>query len=266
MIKTGLTSISFRNLNINEIIEQTLKAGLDAIEWGGDIHVPQGNINIAEEVRKKTEDKGLIISSYGSYYRVGTGEKKGDNFKSVLSTAKALKAPCIRVWAGVKNLDDCEISEVDDIIKDTENISKIADSEGISIAFEYHGQSLTETNKSTYIFSKLISFDNVGFYWQPPVGKDQQYYIEGLSYLLENNLLYNIHVFQWVLSEKNNIIRKPLEEGKENWKKLLSMINKNDRKKGFYDRERFALLEFIKNDDLEQLYQDSNVLKSIVNI
>jgi sugar phosphate isomerase/epimerase len=151
MIKAGLTSISFRNLSVDEIIGNVLKAGLYAIEWGGDIHVPHGNIKTAENTRKKTEERGIVISSYGSYYRAGVSEKKGDAFKSVLLSAKALNAPCIRIWAGAKELEGSEISDLDDIIRDTYRIADMAESEGISIAFEYHGGTLTATNKSTYL-------------------------------------------------------------------------------------------------------------------
>lgn len=262
-MKTGLTSISFRNLSVDEIIENTVKAGLEAIEWGGDVHVPQGNIEIAKNTRKKTEEKGISISSYGSYYRVGVSEKKGDTFASVLLSAKVLKAPCIRVWAGAKELEGCDITELNDILNDTSRIAKMSEEEGISIAFEYHSGTLTASNKSAYLFSKCIQAKNVGFYWQPPVGKDFDYCKEGLNYLLENDHLYNIHVFQWTLSDKN-IIRNSLEEGRTVWEDYFKMVNKNDIEKS-YNKDRYALLEFIKNDDLNQLYKDAAVLKSTIN-
>ncbi|MDF2686996.1 MAG: hypothetical protein K0S55_2179 [Clostridia bacterium] len=240
-MKAGLTSISFRNLNVDEIINNTVKAGLDAIEWGGDIHVPHGNVELAEKIRKKTEEKGIVVSSYGSYYRVGVSEKKSDAFKSVLLSAKALNAPCIRVWAGSKELDGCELSDLDDIIKDTYRIAEMAEAEGIFIAFEYHGGTLTATNKSTYLFSKCIPIKNAGFYWQPPVGKDFNYCKEGINFLLKNDILCNVHVFQWSLSEKNTVIRNTLDEGRTVWQDYLNLINKIDIEKD-NKKERFALL------------------------
>lgn len=39
----GLTSISFRGKTCTEVIGLAKKAGLDGIEWGGDVHVPPEN-------------------------------------------------------------------------------------------------------------------------------------------------------------------------------------------------------------------------------
>ena len=40
MYKTGLVSISFRSLSVDEIIDLVKDAGLEAIEWGRDVHAP----------------------------------------------------------------------------------------------------------------------------------------------------------------------------------------------------------------------------------
>ncbi len=44
MIKSGLVSITFRQLTCEQIVDLVSKAKLDAIEWGGDIHVPHDNM------------------------------------------------------------------------------------------------------------------------------------------------------------------------------------------------------------------------------
>ena len=71
MIVPGLTSITFRSLNAEQIIELVSQAGLRAIEWGGDLHVPHGDTVVAARVRRQTEEAGLEMPSYGTYYRVG---------------------------------------------------------------------------------------------------------------------------------------------------------------------------------------------------
>jgi len=43
MIKIGLVSISFRDLFPKQIVDMVAEVGLDAIEWGGDVHVPHGD-------------------------------------------------------------------------------------------------------------------------------------------------------------------------------------------------------------------------------
>jgi 3-dehydroshikimate dehydratase len=63
MIKTGLLSVTFRKLTVEEIVDLVCQAGLEAIEWGGDIHVPHGDPGKAQEVRSITEEAGLITAS-----------------------------------------------------------------------------------------------------------------------------------------------------------------------------------------------------------
>jgi hypothetical protein len=44
MIQTGLVSITFRQLSPPAIIDLVRQAGLEGIEWGGDVHVPHGDL------------------------------------------------------------------------------------------------------------------------------------------------------------------------------------------------------------------------------
>src|SRR5215211_4654031 len=96
MLTSGLVSITFRQLAPREIVELAAAAGLRGIEWGGDIHVPAGDLQAARRVRQLTADAGLQVLAYGSYFRF----QPGTAFEPVLETALALGAPLIRVWAG----------------------------------------------------------------------------------------------------------------------------------------------------------------------
>src|SRR5690625_3937512 len=93
MFKTGLCSVTFRNLSVEEVIELTSKAELNGIEWGGDVHVPSGNLKHAAEVVRLTEESNLEVSSYGSYYRVGDIKSNPVSFEQILETAVHLNAP-----------------------------------------------------------------------------------------------------------------------------------------------------------------------------
>ena len=46
---TGLTSITFRQLTVEQIVELVQQSGLDGIEWGGDVHVKPGEEALARE-------------------------------------------------------------------------------------------------------------------------------------------------------------------------------------------------------------------------
>ena len=64
-MKTSVTSITFRTKNIQEICTLAQTARLDAIEWGGDIHVPPGDRKSALVALHSTKAHGLLVSAYG---------------------------------------------------------------------------------------------------------------------------------------------------------------------------------------------------------
>ena len=108
-MRSGLVSITFRKLSPAQIVDLVCRAGLEGIEWGGDVHVPHGEVARAREVGRITSDAGLAVASYGSYYRAGHGE--GAPFETILQTAAELKAPLIRVWAGIKGSADADADD-----------------------------------------------------------------------------------------------------------------------------------------------------------
>ena len=136
MIKTGLVSVTFRKLSPEEVIELVAKAGLDGIEWGGDIHVPHGDIVKARDIAEKTKDAGLCVASYGSYYALGCEKDKNLPFEKVLESAIALEAPVIRIWAGRMASANADEAYWDMAISESRRIADMSKKEGIKIAVE----------------------------------------------------------------------------------------------------------------------------------
>lgn len=54
MFTTGLVSISFRKETPQTLIRASREAGLEKIEWGGDVHVPVGDLARAKQVGEET--------------------------------------------------------------------------------------------------------------------------------------------------------------------------------------------------------------------
>ncbi len=71
MLYPRMVSVTFRSMECEEIVKLAKKAGLSSIEWGGDVHVPQGDTKKAKEAKKMTEDAGVTTAAYDSYFRVG---------------------------------------------------------------------------------------------------------------------------------------------------------------------------------------------------
>ena len=65
MIRPGLVSITFRKLSPRQIVDLVVQAGLDAIEWSGDVHAPHGDVAKAREIAQMTADAGLSMPTYG---------------------------------------------------------------------------------------------------------------------------------------------------------------------------------------------------------
>lgn len=247
MLRPGLVSITFRNLTYLEIIKLVKKSKLKAIEWGGDVHVPHNDHKKAKEVRKLMDKEGLITSSYGSYYRVGVSNP--DEFCDIIKTAQILNTSTIRVWAGVLKSNEANNNDWQNVISDAIRIAKLAKEEKIDIAFEYHDNTLTDTIDSALQLIKEINQPNVYLYWQPPVGMSEENCLSDLKHVIP--YLKNIHVFEW---DKHT--RLPLIKGFNKWKKYLALIPKH--------QIHYCLLEFVKDDSIDQFYQDSKVLKELV--
>jgi len=249
-IKSGLVSVSFRKLNPPQVVQLCKKASLRGIEWGGDLHVPHGDFEMARRVGQLTRDSGLEVAAYGSYYRVGASERDGLPFEKVLETAIHLQAPQIRVWAGVKASDAADQAYVNWVIEESLRIAGLAQQAGIKVAYEYHADTLTDSLLSTVTLNEKARHPNLFFNWQPANGKAVSYNLQTLNVVLPR--LQYIHVFHWWPDAS---VRHPLKTGEKDWQEYIEVLRKDDT-------ERYALLEFVKDDEPEQLLRDAAVLSS----
>jgi hypothetical protein len=249
MLKSGLVSITFRKLSPAQIVGLVAEAGLDGIEWGGDIHVPHGSIPRAEEVRGITEDAGLSIPAYGSYYRVGHSEKDGLAFERVLETAHALGAKTIRVWAGMRGSRDADSAYRASVASELLRIGALAHLAGLSITLEMHEGTLTDTNDSTIALLNEARHPSILTGWQPHNGMSFDYCLSGLQQVLPR--LSNLHVFHWLFGPA---VRLPLAEGAAHWKTYLKVAKSPTG-------ARYALLEFVADDLPENFLRDAGILR-----
>lgn len=253
MLKSGLVSITFRELTPKQIVDLVAESELDAIEWGGDLHVPHGDIPQAEEVRMMTQDAGLISCSYGSYFRLGQSEQEGLEFFSVLDTAEALGVTSIRVWAGNKGAADADDDFRKVVMDDAVRIADLANKRGIKIAFEYHGGTLTDTNKSAHKLLQDLPHNNITTYWQPPNNMGFEERLSGLKAILPR--VSNIHVFHWSRLPDGQMDRRPLAEGTRDWQQYLQVLSATEK-------NHFALMEFVRDGEINQFRKDAATLKN----
>jgi len=246
MRKPGLVSITFRNKTPLEILSLMSRAKLEAVEWGGDVHVPVKG-GKAKEVLKMTRDYGIAVSSYGSYYRLGQGT---DAFRYALEEAERLETDIIRVWAGTKGSRETAHDERKRLTEELLAIDEIASRSGIHPALEYHPNTLTDERESVKEIMNVLSDAGSGakLYWQPRWDRSMQDRLESVSEL--GGFLSHMHVFSWKHTE-SGIEKLELSRGGEMWKKILERYT-----------EGYALIEFVRDDSDEMLLSDAETLRA----
>jgi len=252
MLHTGLVSITFRKLTPARIVELVAEAGLEGIEWGGDVHVPHGDLAAARQVRQLTEAAGLQVAAYGSYYRAGNTLPEGFAFDAIIATAGELGAPVIRVWAGNKSAWEMTPAERAVVVTALNTMSEQAARAGIKLALEYHSQTLTDTNESAQKLLAEVNHPNLWLYWQPYAREGFDYCLEGLQ-AIQSRVLH-LHVFSW-LNKGEIIQRLPLADGAVRWLEYLKVMRSSDR-------EHFIMIEFVKDDAEAQFLADAAALKA----
>jgi len=248
MIYPGVVSITFRKLSPGEIVELVCKAGGRGIEWGGDIHVPHGDGVRAREVRRLTEEAGLRVAAYGSYYRAGWSEENGLAFRQVLETAVELGAPTIRVWPGTKGSAEVDAHGRGAVVEDLRRIAELAAQVGVTVSTEFHGNTLTDTNESARQMLGEVDHANLFTCWQPHNGEETSQCVAGLRAVLAK--VGNVHVFHWWPTAGE---RHALADGATRWAEFFREL------KGA-PGDRFALLEFVPGDEPGAFLRDAATL------
>lgn len=252
MIRSGLVSITFRKQSIDEVIALAVKNGLAGIEWGGDVHCPHGDTARAAEVGRMTRDAGLAVAAYGAYYRVVESETQGLPFEKVVDSAVALETKIVRIWAG--RVTDSLSATPDDwrrVIEETKRLADLAKPAGLILSFEFHSGTLNDRVASTQRLLSEIDRPNVNTLWQPTLCKPANENLEDLRILLP--WVSNLHVFHWI----NGAERRPLAEGEADWKAYLEAAHAAPI-------DRFALLEFVKDESVDQFEEDAAVLNRLL--
>jgi len=249
----GLVSVTFRQLDPAAIIDLAVDNGLGLIEWGGDVHVPHGDLNRATEVGRLTRERGLQVAAHGSYYRLGSLDAEL-SFLSVLETAVALGAPLIRVWAGSIGSEMADESVWERVTGDAERVAVLASDQGVRVAIEFHSDTLHDTPEGARRLWSTLTHHGLCSFWQPLPTLDRARQDDSLAVVLPR--LSHLHVFQWRPGPP--ITRHPLEEGRSEWAHWLSMIRQSER----YIP---AMLEFVENDDPEFLSREAATLHSLLH-
>lgn len=252
MIRPGLCSVTFRDLAPAAVVRLAAEAGLECIEWGGDVHVPPGDLEAARRVRELTERAGLAVASYGSYLRfVGSDAEVEAEAEAVLHSAEALGAPRIRVWAGAAGSAATPPEERARIVRRIRAVADAAAARGIDLGLEFHGGTLTDEIGSTLALLAEIGHEAVWSYWQPHQSMPDEQALDTLRQV--GAQVSTVHVFSWW----PGATRLPLSRRGELWRDVFRILEAGGR-------DHDALLEFVPEDDPALLPREAEVLRELV--
>lgn len=244
-----------RPLSPEAVIRLACDAGLSAIEWGGDVHVPHGETAVAKQVGRQTLEAGLEVVCYGSYYRMSAQDGKNPDPQALVDTAQALGAPCIRVWAGVIGSAEADEDDYGRMADEALALASLAQQAGVKIGFECHANTLTDTTASASKLLSLCEHPAITSLWQPYNGAAIETNVASLETLIPR--LAHVHVFHWTVQD-SAILRHPLSEGTGDWSRYLGLLKERQIKTSL-------MMEFVKDDNPEQLIQDARCLHELIN-
>ncbi|UXM91272.1 sugar phosphate isomerase/epimerase family protein [Paenarthrobacter sp. JL.01a] len=240
----GICSVTLRSHGIQDVVRIAADAGLAGIEWGTDVHV--SDAASAAQAREATEAAGLAVLSLGSYYRSGAF---GD-FERALELAAALGAPRIRVWAGELGSSEASPDHWESVVKDGQRIADLASDRRIALAFEYHGNTLTDSPATTLELLDRIDHPNVGTYWQPAVGLSDQQALDSLHEVLPH--VVGVHCFSWGPAGE----RFPLQLRARLWQGVAEVLRN-------HGEDLDIMLEFVQDNLPENVLSDAAFLHAL---
>ena len=244
--KTGIVSISFRDRSPEQILIAASEAGLDAVEWGGDVHVPHGDLEAARLVRELSAAFDTEIAEYGSYYAIGKSDPS--LFEDILNTARDLGTNVIRVWAHQgKPSDSFSEEEYQACVADAKRICAMAGD--ITVALECHPNTLTDEYHTELKFIRDVGCDNLKTFWQPNQHRPVDYNLDSIRALLP--YIVSVHVYSWKRKE-----RLPLAALESDWLQYVELLSAKDLN---------YMLEFMHDGNIETLKETAATLKKWLN-
>ncbi len=162
-MKIGFTTTSFRQIRDREkLVIIARDCGAQILEWGGDIHVK--SVADARNAKAMCDAARIGISSYGSYYRVGSG--KTDDWKAVCEIAAVMGCGSVRVWLGKKDSQKTDEATYQTLVDDARRCCDMAAEYGLKVCCECHDQTFNNDTDAFLKIQKDVEKDNLRTYFQ----------------------------------------------------------------------------------------------------
>ncbi|ALG08514.1 sugar phosphate isomerase/epimerase family protein [Kibdelosporangium phytohabitans] len=252
MIEVGLASVTLRHKSAADVAAIAAGAGLGVVEWGGDIHVPAGDLTAASQARKLCDDNGLAVGTYGSYHK--PGESDPGEFAGLVRTAVELGARRIRVWAGTRASADAGPHYRAEVTSALRRCADLAGQQGIPVTVEYHVESLTDDIDSALAMYAEAGSAGLVAHWQPRESPIVGQCLAEVRALLP--ALASVHAFSW--GPDGYTERLALGAREDLWRPVFELLSMKDTVE--------VLLEFVPDDDVDALVRDAGTLRQLAAV
>ena len=158
----GLTSTTLRKYSLEEVADISYQARAEIIEWGSDFHVKTAAD--AEKAKKLCDERGIIINSYGTYYKIGCGDI--EQWKNICAVSAVMGAKYIRTWLGEKGSAITSEKWYNALLEETRLMADEAAKYSLVICNECHPNTYNDTTESAIRYLKDVNRDNVKTYYQ----------------------------------------------------------------------------------------------------
>ncbi len=249
MLRSGISSVSYRNRKAADIIEAARKTRFSGIEWSSDTHAPPGDLDTAENLMMATLRAGLTVSAYGSFHRIGGC---AEEFAAVLASARMLQAPNVRVWAAPRT----GVLPLASMAETARPLADEAGKFGITLCIEAHERSQVDRYETLAELVRLVAHPFFRVSWAPLPGLGKEELLAGAEALAPELTL--IHVRNWNAS----YARQPLEDEDETWPGIIDAFLAREMKT---DLDHWALIEYLEDESPQTLEREAETLAALVS-
>ena len=258
-LRPGLCTVTLRESSVPDVVEVAAAAGVTALEWAGDVHVPHGDHGAAERAAAASAAAGLEVVSYGSYLFLDASTDS--HVDEVLDTAVTLGAPGVRVWCGYGIHPDASADERLVVTRAASLAASAAADRGLHLTVEFHGGTLTATAVSARRLLDDVGSPVLFSAWQPPYWSPRSPDDELADLALIGPELSHVHVYDW----DPDGTRHPLRVGADRWVGRLRAARAAGAAAVGAGVPRSALIEFVPHDDPGSLPAEVSSLRTCLD-
>lgn len=242
--RLGLCSVTFRKKSAAQVVEIAKKAGVEYIEWGGDVHIT--NIEEARIIKTVCDNEGIKICSYGSYFNcIDYDERK---WTEICKIAKKMNAESVRVWLGKRNSEITSEDEYNVLISNTRKMCDVAAEYNLLVCPECHDNTFNNNTDAFLRFVGELKKDNFKTYFQSRYFR-MEYDLDRIDRTFD--YIKDVHVSYRDLKKEQRFRKKD--------KNYLDKLLKKLKTKNF---DGIVMVEFVSRGSEATFLKDVRKLKS----